>query len=558
MINKNEKHNTTIGGILTLFLIFFSILAFVAFGRDIFEKKSPSVILGKNPSKEVAFDFSNSTFVMTIYAGGTNAPIPELEKLFRIYIVLQDIDPSKTSIGQSIVENQIDLKKCPPEKLTPEVNETIFLPFENYYCLPDNMSIPLSGTWNNGKFKVLKLNVDYCLNTTQNNNTCYSKDKIAKLLPSTFNMNYVIFDKYTDNNDYLNPIKSTVYGANIRSNINTMSRLIFWFKNVDYVTDDGWILEDLRNETFTAIDHIETQIFPTPNTSSFFFHMFTLAPLKDSYRRSYIKIQGVSAYIGGFISFFKMFLGIVCLYVSYPYYLDYFFKCFINCSDASQNLNSDRQTNNVFNKTNKFNTLYELMSNNKLIDNEIKNNIRKNENRISHKNPKKVEESSNSLNSSPQVSSNLKLSKTPLNLDRNIRIHKNNYIDNNTSKNLYASISTSKVHISLKDKNNLSQSQYQTSSTSKLGHLYKIVKPEKLEGLKVLFRCFSISSSNKLKKYLSISENLLKDNLSIENMCKMFYQINLLEDKLLNIETENELPRNSHIIDNDVSRIIEK
>jgi hypothetical protein len=141
-------------------------------------------------------------------------------------------------------------------------------------------------------------------------------------------MNYVIFDKYTDNNDYLNPIKSTVYGANIRSNINTMSRLIFWFKNVDYVTDDGWILEDLRNETFTAIDHIETQIFPTPNTSSFFFHMFTIAPLKDSYRRSYIKIQGVSAYIGGFISFFKMFLGIVCLYVSYPYYLDYFYKCF--------------------------------------------------------------------------------------------------------------------------------------------------------------------------------------------------------------------------------------
>jgi hypothetical protein len=199
------------------------------------------------------------------------------------------------------------------------------------------------------------------------------------------------------------------------------------------------------------------------------------------------------------------------------------------------------------------------MSTNKLIDNEIINNVRKNENRISHKNPKKVEQSSNSLNSSPQVSSNPNLSKTPLNIDRNIHKKKNNYIDGtNTSKNLYLSISTTKVHFSLKDKNNLSQSQYQSSSTSKLGPLHKIVKPEKLESLKVLFRCSSISSSNKLKKYLNFLENLLKDNLSIENMCKLFYQINLLEDKLLQIETENKLPRNSHLIDKDVSKKDEK
>jgi len=41
-------------------------------------------------------------------------------------------------------------------------------------------------------------------------------------------------------------------------------------------------------------------------------------------------------------------------------------------------------------------------------------------------------------------------------------------------------------------------------------------------------------------------------------MCKLFYQINLLEDKLLQIETENKLPRNSHLIDKDVSKKNEK
>lgn len=252
MIRGNKSYKSTLGGIFTLFLILMSALAFVAFGRDIFEKSVPEVIFSKNPSRDVKFDFTgNSSFLMTIYDGSKNVPIPDLDKLFRIYIATQDVDPSRTAEGKSVIEEYYEMVKCPKTKLTPEIDETLFLPFENYYCFPEYKVFELRGTWVYGKNKVFKLNVDYCKNTTENNNGCYPKETIAKLLPSTFSMHYVIFDAYPDNRDYLNPIKSTIYSGLIRSNINIMTRLVFWLKNVEYITDEGWIFETPRHESYT-------------------------------------------------------------------------------------------------------------------------------------------------------------------------------------------------------------------------------------------------------------------------------------------------------------------
>ena len=329
MVNNKRKFNTVIGGLLTIILVLTSILAFIAFGRDIIEKNEPQITFWKNPSSEVQFDFSpNFTYVISVYDPVKNIHIPEIEKLLRFYIVTQDVNPDLRFENKSVIEEFFEMEKCSNDKLTPEVNNTLFLSFDSYFCMPKNITLPLKGTLVTGKNRVFKLNVDYCNNSTFNNNTCYSKDIISEKLPSVFNFHYIIFDNYPEHTDYKNPIKPTIISSLTRSNINTMTRLVYWLKNVEYFTDESWILKSLKKEVFTSIDRIEAQIFPTPNTKTFFSHMFTISSMKENYHRSYIKVQGVAAYIGGFITLFKMTLSVICEYLTKPFFLNFFFEHF--------------------------------------------------------------------------------------------------------------------------------------------------------------------------------------------------------------------------------------
>ncbi len=47
-INRGETFKTPIGGFQSILFVLLSTLAFVAFGRDIFEKKEPTILFSKN------------------------------------------------------------------------------------------------------------------------------------------------------------------------------------------------------------------------------------------------------------------------------------------------------------------------------------------------------------------------------------------------------------------------------------------------------------------------------------------------------------------------------
>lgn len=57
----------------------------------------------------------------------------------------------------------------------------------------------------------------------------------------------------------------------------------------------------------------------------------------------------MSAYIGGFIGFFKMFLYIINTYLTNPCYLDFFFKCYSSkaASTKSNSINKTFYNNNL-------------------------------------------------------------------------------------------------------------------------------------------------------------------------------------------------------------------
>jgi len=119
-------------------------------------------------------------------------------------------------------------------------------------------------------------------------------------------------------------------------------------KNVEYYSDGGYILQGQKANRYTSIDRIGSEIFVQFNTTTFFSHIISITNLKDEYYRSYIKVQGIIAYIGGFITFFKYLLILANTYLAYPSIIHKFQKNYFHKNPKIKlEGNADRSFTNI-------------------------------------------------------------------------------------------------------------------------------------------------------------------------------------------------------------------
>ena len=125
--------------------------------------------------------------------------------------------------------------------------------------------------------------------------------------------------------DYDNPEVRTISSGIVKSNINSFTRIFVWFKNIEYNTDMGWISSDTRFQGYTSVKKINTEVYPTINTNTFFSHIICLSPLTETYNRQYTKIQDAIAKIGGFVSSLKFIFSIIIKYIYISRYCENIF-----------------------------------------------------------------------------------------------------------------------------------------------------------------------------------------------------------------------------------------
>jgi hypothetical protein len=122
---------------------------------------------------------------------------------------------------------------------------------------------------------------------------------------------------------------------------------MFFLKNIDYNTDEGWILESLKTEIKYTVDSALTTLVPYSKTNTIFSHMFVNSNWRDLYKRSYLNIQGVFAYTGGFVSLSKNILGIICEFLAYPDILKLFSDKYFPKKENSTNKIINLSVNNA-------------------------------------------------------------------------------------------------------------------------------------------------------------------------------------------------------------------
>lgn len=314
LINGNQRFKSKIGGIFTLIWLILIILAFCAFGRDIIEKKNPLIQMNSKVNLDRIFNYDSNKFTI-MFAITDNVkllPINNIQRKMKLYFNVRNTNATKSvnSSETTLLDINYDLIPCNSSFVLPGAIDNLIVDVSNYWCVPPNIKYQLINGLGEGTSQWFRIQMEICKNSTKNDNNCLPSDQIYNEF-STINVHYVISDIVIDGYDYLNPGKENFISGLIKGGSNTWSRNIYWFNGVQYTTDKSWILESNRNQNYFKNNLIEAQLYSQPNTQVFFSHLISIVQLADYYNRSYIKIQGVFAYIGGFISFFKLFFGFI-------------------------------------------------------------------------------------------------------------------------------------------------------------------------------------------------------------------------------------------------------
>lgn len=110
-------------------------------------------------------------------------------------------------------------------------------------------------------------------------------------------------DSYVASTDYSKPIKYKITTHNIRLNPNINKVVFYQFKNDLFVSDNGWIFQNL-----SEINYLSFQIglidyyIPTSDSQELLSIVFESPTLHKITKRSFIKVQDLLSNVGGFLN----------------------------------------------------------------------------------------------------------------------------------------------------------------------------------------------------------------------------------------------------------------
>ena len=90
---------------------------------------------------------------------------------------------------------------------------------------------------------------------------------------------------------------------------------------VNLKDDQGWIFDDTKSSSILAFNNIQSEQnineIIDGSISRFYAAVFYMDKSSQMIRRSFMKIQDVSAKVGGIIEFFKTMFSLLCHFFSY-------------------------------------------------------------------------------------------------------------------------------------------------------------------------------------------------------------------------------------------------
>lgn len=340
-INDQNRFTTTIGGILSIFVLVLMVLSFLNFGQEIYFRHNPTVVnsIEEVTTSDQSFNINTdnddgSTFAFIVSLQDTQTGKYITDNLSNYDIIVYTTDYTLSTNFNSSSENiqafSNVLTQCKEEYLPLKFREVSLFDFirpriNNYLCLNSNMKISLNDYYDQANsvyhykqiaFELVVKNISNFQNNIKIDVT-YSNIVLDNRNVDT--ASYMIFKTYTS------------YIALGRQKVVTLS-----LKRLGINVDQGYVLEDYHLTNAVQFEEINETYRSVPIGASASANLFNfqiqLSHYKYTVYKKYKKAQQILAEVGGIM---KAFLLIAFLLNYFHNNVRYYEKMIANIFDET-------------------------------------------------------------------------------------------------------------------------------------------------------------------------------------------------------------------------------
>ena len=327
-INNKYSYGTYYGAIISICIcIVLSIVFFTQFFKIILHSEPTLITTIYNDEDPKKLNITPNNFVLTFSLQDINYNNYINESIYFVSATLANVNLLPNG-SNNVIETNLSVIKCSDYNfsLLPEYFKN--LPLNNLYCINESL-ISIQGQFKKNIWSYINLRFYIC--NKNNLNNCATDNEIKSKLNGGY-IGIFMTDFNVLPNNYSNP--SNIFGTNVYNAFSIKNHIDYWIylKPIEVITDNGYFMQNKKKDDFFGLDYLKSDIYYLDDNSNFLTLVIRVSPRRDVYERSYLKIQGAAATIGGMINLCISVGQIITYFFNLTLY-KYFFLQFFNTED---------------------------------------------------------------------------------------------------------------------------------------------------------------------------------------------------------------------------------
>ncbi len=336
-INKREKYKTALGGIFSIMNLTIIGIFTIFFGQDFYYRINPMVYLNTIvPDKydpPLVLKPENFTFAWRIESNKLALNFSNtLYPVMRRFRYKRD----EKDVLDLVDDIPLEMTKCNAENTKLKEFKDNFK-LDDWYCFDWTKNVKdgftFGGFWDGDYVNGFQTLLYLCENGGVYN---ASNPKCTKLedyrefsnLYKGLQISIMYPQYFFAADDVKDPLRITYKNYYYYFNLKTFKIDRLFFNKVTLNDDRGWILEDTKSSSMLSLNRIQSdqnlnEIFDGSSSQLYEFNLY-MEKSSQMIRRSYMKIQDVSAKVGGIIKFIMTVFSLLDMFFS-----GHFFNVFI-------------------------------------------------------------------------------------------------------------------------------------------------------------------------------------------------------------------------------------
>jgi len=330
---KGNSIPSKLGAALSIVTILSSLALVIYTLFNFFDNRKYYISYTQEFTKHYYLDLSKEKIFLSFFQNLTDE-IPNIDRIIEFDASYRRGISSNPDDPPLIIK--LELEKCSESRNA--LNETIYyptgLPMNQFYCLSGlTDKIVIFGDsvdmYNLG-FAYVRIDFLRCVNTTKNNNKCFSDEIIDSYIEGS-SFVWGMDDHDIDHNLPGNPFSGKSFIQRFRVNSNMYKKITVKNKEITYKTDECLFTSNFKPFTYPSHDYIslETSNIRESMPNTFMGIYLQTSGKREIYTRKYEKIQEALMIVSMMLTWMKNLCGLVFSLVGDKIYFEHLINSLI-------------------------------------------------------------------------------------------------------------------------------------------------------------------------------------------------------------------------------------